>query len=242
MARATDAHRKQRLQDESIEEVKRRDSELKIVRDQILDLNDKFDYYIMLKMKKGQLKSSQLQKLPKSSRSPVHSPKASHPFRSTGTQKLRLQQQEEDNQRLREQFKRYSKNAKEWNLGNREQYRTGELSKDNRLWLDRLAALQNDEENKNTSIYASFGGSKSPSMVLRGNDKEEKKVEIEAARESTPLVLTVGSAEGEAQLSRLSEVKTSTINDSLRASIALQLKEEADRDKTIAYDIKENEE
>ena len=56
MARATDAHRKQRLQDESIEEVKRRDCELKIVRDQILDLNDKFDYYIMLKMKKGQLK------------------------------------------------------------------------------------------------------------------------------------------------------------------------------------------
>ena len=79
-------------------------------------------------------------------------------------------------------------------------------------------------------------------MVLRGNDKEEKKVEIEAARQSTPLVLTVGSAEGEAPVSRLSEVKTSTINDSLRASTVLQPKEEADRDKTIAYDIEENEE
>ena len=40
------------------------------MRDQILDLNDKFDYYIMMKLKKGECQSDLIPAPPKSPKSP----------------------------------------------------------------------------------------------------------------------------------------------------------------------------
>ena len=72
---ATVKYRQQRLLDDTVLEIRRRDNDIKIVRDQMLDLNDKFDYYIMMKLKKGTFKSDKMVAPPPGS--PSASPKAS---------------------------------------------------------------------------------------------------------------------------------------------------------------------
>ena len=135
---------------------------LKVLKHQVLDLQNKFDYFILMQIKSGELEIDDFQ-------SPPTSPTAAT-FNSAEFE------EEKAGAKLKTQVQDFADASKMWDLGNRshlyrESRRSAGLGPN---WLARLQEL------------SASHASESPSEVLRDEDKQTDEIDVRAEQVDRP--------------------------------------------------------